>query len=305
MKNTTRRNFLRTTVAAAAGSMLVSPALAGIAAKNSPFKISLAEWSLHKTLFANEMTNLDFPRVSRELGITGVEYVNQFFKDKAKDERYLAELKKICKNEGVESVLIMCDGEGMVGHPKKEERLQTVENHKKWVDAAKFLGCHSIRVNAASQGSFEEQQKLAADGLRMLCEYGDKQKINILVENHGGWSSHGEWLAGVMELTDHKRVGTLPDFGNFIINRQTGEEFDRYEGVKLLMPYAEGVSAKSHEFNQQGEEIHSNYYQLMKIVKDSGYKGWVGIEYEGSKLPEKEGIIATRDLLEKVFARLD
>lgn len=304
MKNTSRRNFLRTTVAATAGSMLVSSAFAGISSKRSPFKISLAEWSLHKTLFANEMTNLDFPRVARELGITGLEYVNQFFKDKARDESYLTELKKICKNEGVESVLIMCDGEGMVGHPKKEERLQTVENHKKWIDAANFLGCHSIRVNAGSQGSFEEQQKLAADGLRMLCEYGDKQKINILVENHGGWSSHGEWLAGVMKLTDHKRVGTLPDFGNFIINRQTGEEFDRYEGVKLLMPYAKGVSAKSHEFNNEGDEVHSNYYKLMQIVKDAGYKGWVGIEYEGSKLPEKEGIIATRKLLEKVFAQM-
>lgn len=304
MKNTSRRNFLRTTVAAAAGSMLVSPAIAGMALKKSPFKISLAEWSLHKALFANEMTNLDFPRVSKELGITGVEYVNQFFKDKAKDQSYLAELKKICKNEGVESVLIMCDGEGMVGHPEKAERQKTVENHKKWVDAAKFLGCRSIRVNAGSQGSYEEQQKLAADGLRMLCEYGETQKINILVENHGGWSSHGEWLAGVMELTDHKRVGTLPDFGNFIINRQTGEEFDRYKGVELLMPYAEGVSAKSHAFDNQGDETNSNFYKLMKIVKDSGYKGWVGIEYEGSELPEKEGIIATRKLLDKVFTQL-
>ncbi len=304
MKNTSRRNFLRTTVAAAAGSMLVSPAFAGMAFKKSPFKISLAEWSLHKTLFAKEMTNLEFPRVAKELGITGVEYVNQFFKDKAKDNSYLTELKNICKNEGVESVLIMCDGEGMVGHPEKAEREKTVENHKKWIDAAKFLGCHSIRVNAGSQGSYEEQQKLAADGLHMLCEYGDTQKINILVENHGGWSSHGEWLAGVMELTDHKRVGTLPDFGNFIINRQTGEEFDRYKGVELLMPYAEGVSAKSHAFDSQGDETKSNYYKLMKIVKDSGYKGWVGVEYEGSELPEKEGIIATRKLLEKVFTQL-
>jgi L-ribulose-5-phosphate 3-epimerase len=304
MRNTSRRNFLRTTVAITAGSVFVSPALAGMATSKTPFKISLAEWSLHKTLFAGEMTNLDFPRVTRELGITGVEYVNQFFKDKAKDNTYLGELKKICKNEGVESVLIMCDGEGMVGHPEKEERLKTLENHKKWIDAAKFLGCHSIRVNAGSQGSFEEQQKLAADGLRMLCEYGEKQKINILVENHGGWSSHGEWLAGVMELTDHKMVGTLPDFGNFIINRQTGEEFDRYKGTELLMPYAKGVSAKSHAFDNQGDETKSNFYKLMKIVKDSGYKGWVGVEYEGSELPEKEGIIATRKLLEKVFAQM-
>lgn len=275
------------------------------ATAGSPFKISLAEWSLHKTLFAGEMTNLDFPVVTRQMGIEGVEYVNQFFKDKAKDEKYLAQLKQVTDNEGIKNVLIMCDGEGMVGHPEKEQRLQTVENHKKWVDAAAFLGCHSIRVNAASQGSYEEQQKLAADGLRMLCEYGDNQNINIIVENHGGLSSNGNWLAGVMEMIDHKRAGTLPDFGNFIIDRGTGEEFDRYKGVELLMPYAKGVSAKSHEFDEQGNEIHSDYYRLMKIVNDSGYHGYVGIEYEGSKLPEKEGIIATKQLLEKVFASLD
>ena len=304
MNNTSRRTFIRTAVAATAGSMIVSPAFAGMMAKKSRFKISLAEWSLHKTLFANEMTNLDFPRVARELGITGVEYVNQFFKDKANDQKYLAELKNICKNEGVESVLIMCDGEGMVGHPDKAEREKTLENHKKWIDAAKFLGCHSIRVNAGSRGSYEEQQKLAADGLRMIGEYGAKQKINVLVENHGGLSSNGEWLSGVMKMVDHKRVGTLPDFGNFIINRQTGEAYDRYRGMKLLMPFAKGVSAKSHDFNEQGDEIHSDFYRIMNIVKDAGYKGWVGIEYEGSKLPEKEGIIATRKLLEKVFAQI-
>ena len=242
--------------------------------------------------------------MARELGIGGVEYVNQFFKDKARDENYLAELKKICKNEGVTSVLIMCDGEGMVGHPEKAERIKTVENHKKWIDAAKFLGCHSIRVNAGSKGGFEEQQKLAADGLHMLCEYGDTRKINVIVENHGGLSSNGEWLAGVMKRVDHKRVGTLPDFGNFIINRETGEEFDRYRGVELLMPYAKGVSAKSNHFDEQGNETRSDYYRLMKIVKDSGYKGWVGIEYEGRELPEKEGVIATKRLLEKVFASL-
>ena len=304
MKNTNRRNFLRTTMAATAGAMLVSPAIAGMATKKSPFKISLAEWSFHKTLFANEMTNLEFPVITRKLGIEGVEYVNQFFKDKAKDEAYLAELKKICKNEGVESVLIMCDGEGMVGHPEKEERIKTVENHKKWVDAAAFLGCHSIRVNAGSRGEYEEQQKLAADGLSMLGEYGDSKKINVIVENHGGLSSNGEWLAGVMKMVDHKRVGTLPDFGNFFINRKTGEEFDRYKGVELLMPFAKGVSAKSNVFDAEGNEANMDYYRLMKIVKDAGYKGYVGIEYEGQELSEKDGVIATKKLLEKVFATL-
>lgn len=304
MNTTNRRNFIKTSIAATAGTMLVSPVLGGIAAKKSPFKISLAEWSLHKTLFAKEMTNLQFPVVSRELGIDAVEFVNQFFKDQAKDEKYLAELLKITKNEGVTNVLIMCDGEGMVGAPDKSERMKTVENHKKWIDAAAFLGCHSIRVNAGSQGSYEEQQKLAADGLRMLCEYGDTKKINILVENHGGLSSNGDWLSGVMKMVDHKRVGTLPDFGNFTINRETGEEYDRYKGVEQLMRFAKGVSGKSYAFDAQGNETTMDFYRLMKIVKDSGYKGYVDVEYEGSELSEKEGIIATKKLLEKVFASL-
>lgn len=301
--NTNRRNFLKTT-SAAAGAMLISPSFAAMGEKKSRYKISLAEWSLHKALFAKEMTNLDFPVVTREMGLEGVEYVNQFFKDKAKDEAYLAELKKITRNEGVENVLIMCDGEGMMGHPEKKEREKTVDNHKKWVDAAAFLGCHSIRVNAGSRGEFEEQQKLAADGLRMLCEYGDSRKINVIVENHGGLSSNGEWLAGVMKMVDHKRVGTLPDFGNFIINRQTGEEYDRYKGMELLMPFAKGVSAKSNVFNEKGDEANMDYFRLMKIVDDAGYKGFVGIEYEGRVLPEKEGIMATKKLLERTFKAL-
>jgi sugar phosphate isomerase/epimerase len=304
MNTSNRRNFIKTTIAATAATMLVSPAFAGFAAKKSPFKVSLAEWSLHKTLFAKEMTNLQFPVVSRELGIDAVEYVNQFFKEQAKDEKYLAELLKIAKNEGITNVLIMCDGEGMVGAPDKAERIKTVENHKKWIDAAAFLGCHSIRVNAGSQGSYEEQQKLAADGLHMLCEYGDTKKINVIVENHGGLSSNGDWLSGVMKMVDHKRVGTLPDFGNFTINRETGEQYDRYKGVEQLMPYAKGVSGKSYAFDAQGNETTMDFYRLMKIVKESGYKGYVDVEYEGSELSEKEGIIATKKLLEKVFASL-
>jgi len=304
MKNTSRRKFLKTTMAATAGTFMLSLAIASVTSKKSAFKISLAEWSFHRALFANEMTNLDFPVVTRELGMDGVEYVNQFFKDKAKDEKYLAELKKVAKNESVTNVLIMCDGEGMVGHPDKEERIKTVENHKKWIDAAAFLGCHSVRVNAGSRGEYEEQQKLAADGLRMLCEYGDTKKINVIVENHGGLSSNAEWLVGVMKLVDHKRVGTLPDFGNFTINRDTGEEYDRYKGVELLMPYAKGVSGKSYAFDANGNETKMDFYRLMKIVKDSGYKGYVDVEFEGSELSEQEGVIATKKLLEKVFDSL-
>lgn len=272
------------------------------------FTISLAEWSLHRTLGSGTMTNLDFPRVARETyGIDAIEYVNQFFKNKAKDTEYLTELKKRCSDEGVQSLLIMCDGEGALGDADDAKRTQAVENHYKWVDAALFLGCHSIRVNAQSSGEFEEQQRLAADGLRRLTEYAAKSSLNVIVENHGGLSSNGAWLAATIKKADHPRCGTLPDFGNFNVGTKDGktEVYDRYLGVKEMMPYAKAVSAKSHEFDSEGNETKTDYRQMMKIVVDAGYSGRVGIEYEGGKHSEEEGIKLTKSLLEKVRAEME
>jgi sugar phosphate isomerase/epimerase len=258
------------------------------------FEISLAEWSLHNTLGKGVMTNLDFPVVARrEYGISAVEYVNQFFKDKAKDAAYLKELKMRCEGEGVRSVLIMCDGEGSTGDTDSAKRKQAAENHFKWVDAAKYLGCHSIRVNAYSTGSREEQAKLCADGLAQIGVYAAKQKINVIVENHGGLSSHGDWLMDVMRRVGMKNVGTLPDFGNFY-------EYDRYKGIEEMMPGAKGVSAKSHDFDAGGNETTKDYARIMNIVKASGYRSYVGIEYEGQRMSEYDGIMATKALLEKL-----
>jgi L-ribulose-5-phosphate 3-epimerase len=280
-------------------------ALAGLVrakdTKKPLFDISLAEWSFNKSLFGKKMTNLDFPVVTKkEFGITAVEYVNQFFKDKARDNKYLAELKKRCDDNGVKSVLIMCDNEGHLGDSDEKKRKQAVENHHKWVEAAKYLGCHSIRVNAHSMGSYDEQIKLAADGLRQLCEYGDKHDINVIVENHGGLSSNGEWLVAVMKKVNHKRVGTLPDFGNFRLEKD--KWYDRYKGVKEMMPYAKGVSAKSESFDDKGNEKSTDYRKMMAIVLDAGYRGYVGIEFGGGKKPEEEapGIKSTKKLLETV-----
>jgi len=281
--------------------------LAGIplfaASKEPLYRISLAEWSLHLAIFAGEFDHLDFARAARnDYGIEAVEYVNQFFFEKANDQAYLREMKKRAEGEGVRGLLIMCDREGQLGDPDEKNRTQTVENHHKWVEAAKFLGCHSIRVNARSAGSYEEQMKLAADGLRRLVEFGDQHGINVIVENHGGLSSNGQWLTGVMKLVDHPRCGTLPDFGNFRVSRE--EEYDRYQGVKELMPYAKGVSAKSHDFDENGNETRTDYTRMMKIVVDAGYHGYVGIEYEGRNLSEPEGIRATKKLLERVREQL-
>lgn len=263
------------------------------------YSISLAQWSLHRTLFAKEMDNLDFARRTREeFGLDAVEYVNTFFFDRVRDTDYLGEMKRRADGAGVRSLLIMCDRLGEVGHPDTSKRTEAVRNHAPWMDAAAFLGCHSIRVNAASQGTYEEQQRLAADGLRKLTELGAQRDLNVIVENHGGLSSNGEWLSGVMRLVDHPNCGTLPDFGNFNISRD--ERYDRYKGIAEMMPFAKAVSAKSHDFDEDGNETGTDFRRMMRIVVDAGYDGYVGVEYEGTRLPEAAGIVATRDLLLRV-----
>jgi sugar phosphate isomerase/epimerase len=293
----TRREFIGRTAGTLAGLALARHTVFGApaaAARDPLFKISLAQWSLHRALQAREIDHLDFAKVTRtEFGIEAVEYVNQFFKDKARDAAYLAEMNKRAADHGVHQHLIMCDGEGRLGDPDATKRAEAVENHRRWVEAARTLGCATIRVNAASDGSFEEQQKLAADGLRRLCEVADPLGINVIVENHGGLSSNGTWLAGVMRRVDHPRCGTLPDFGNFY-------DYDRYQGVIDLMPFAKAVSAKSHDFDAEGNETKMDYRRLMTTVVDAGYRSWVGIEYEGDRLPEREGIAATLRLLQRV-----
>ena len=299
--NNSRRKFITSLSASITASSLLSNA--DHHKKKQLFEISIAEWSLHKSLFGKKITNLEFPVIAKkEFDISAVEYVNQFFKDKANDKNYLNELKKICDNEGVKSLLIMCDGEGKLGDPDKSKRLSSVNNHKRWVEAAKHLGCHSIRVNASSSGSYDDQQKLAADGLSKLSEFASTHGLNVIVENHGGLSSNGQWLSAVMKSVNMKNCGTLPDFGNFRIGG--GKTYDRYKGVNELMPFAKAVSAKSHDFDDNGNEIHTDYHKMMKIVIDAGYRGYVGIEYEGSKLGEYDGIKATKKLLESVREKL-
>jgi sugar phosphate isomerase/epimerase len=282
-------------------SGLVDPR-AGV--RGLPFRISLAQWSLNRELGAKQSDHLDFARIAKQdYGIEAIEYVNTFFKTHAEDAPYLAEMNKRAKDQGVFQHLIMCDGEGRLGDPDEKARLQAVENHRKWIHAAHELGCITIRVNAASEGSYEEQQKLAADGLHRLCMLGDEAGINVIVENHGGLSSNGKWLSGVMRMINHPRAGTLPDFGNFDLGN--GQQYDRYLGVAELMQYAKAVSAKTHDFDDvTGEETTKDYRRLMKIVTDSGFHSWVGIEYEGNRLPEREGIKRTLALLNKVRSEM-
>lgn len=295
-----RRNFLKlcSVTGVGLGTVGLNPLLSCGSEKKLFFKISLAEWSLHKMLFDKEITNLDFPKMAKEeFGINAVEYVSIFFKEKVKDKNYLEKLKTQTNDLGVVNLLIMVDGEGFLGDLDDEKRKMAVTNHHKWIDAAKFLGCHSIRVNAHGEGSYDEVKNAAIDGLGSLTKYGESQKINVIVENHGGYSSDGKWLSEVIKQVNNSYCGTLPDFGNFY-------EYDRYLGVEEMMPFAKGVSAKSYNFDEEGNETKIDYKKMLNIVKSAGYNGYIGVEYEGKILSEIEGVHATKNLLEKIGGTL-
>jgi sugar phosphate isomerase/epimerase len=342
MKSTRRENLkVITKGLVGAGIMGYTPSLIGCKSKNSAqevqteekikdmfFDISLAQWSLHKSFFGDSLSNgfgpfiqglqndpdsllrgglnpADFPLIAkREYGIDAVEYVNTFYFSKAKNMEFWKGMKEKCDSEGVKSVLIMCDALGDLGDTNDSKRAEAVTNHHPWVDIANYLGCHAIRVNAAGSGTAEEVKDAAVQGLGALTEYGSKNGISIIVENHGGYSSNGAWLADVMKQVNDPNCGTLPDFGNFCITRNADfsckEEYDRYKGTEELMPYAKGISAKTHDFDEEGNEIHTDFMKMMKIIKDAGYTGYVDIEYEGRTLSEPDGIRATKALLEKV-----
>ena len=308
--NPSRRSFLQgasLALGAVGGYAFATPAAAaadpaGASRGAAPFKISLAQGSLHKELAASRLDPLDFARVANGFGLDAIEYVSQFYKAKASDKSYWAELKRRAAGEGVCSLLITVDAEGELGAAAERARQRAVDNHKKWVERAAFLGCHAIRVNAGSQGTEDEQANWVSDGLRRLCEFSDPHGISVLVSNQGGLSSKGSWLAEVLTAVGHKRCGSLPDFGNFELG--AGIEHDRYKAVRELMPFARAVNAKSYDFDARGDETNINYPLMLKIVTDAGYHGYVSIEYEGKRLSEHAGIERTKKLLERVRTQL-
>ncbi len=318
------------------GAQAAKKAAEAVAVAKEPFfKISLAQWSLHRSFFGparddksfedffkalmtdpdsilqGDINPIDFPAIAKkEYGVDAVEFVNTFYFNKAKNMDYLKDLKGRCDGEGVKPVLIMCDALGDLGDLDSAKQKAAVENHYQWVEAAKFLGCHAIRVNAAGKGTAEEVKAAAIEGLGSLTEFGKANGISIIVENHGSYSSNGAWLASVMKGVNSPFCGTLPDFGNFCIKRKEGdynvceEEYDRYKGTAELMPFAKGVSAKTHDFDADGNETSTDYLKMLKIVKDAGYTGYIDIEYEGQTLSEPDGIRATKKLLERVGKEL-
>ncbi len=306
---TNRRNFLKSTGLATAALGLGLPQLSFSRPKaDLPFKISLAEWSVNRLLFSKQLDHLDFALEAKKNGILAVEYVNQFFMDKAQDLTYLKEMNTRCQNEGITQVLIMVDREGMLGARSDTDRMKAVDNHKKWIEAAKFLGCHTVRVNGYSDIAWSqnptdaaEASKLVSDGIHKLCEFAEPHGLRIVIENHGGFSSNGKWLAETIRNAKHPLAGTLPDFGNFRIGTMEGKpvSYDSYRGVNELMPLAAGVSLKPKVWDDAGNESNLDYARMMKIVLSHNYHGHVGIEH-GEREREWASIVEIRQILENL-----
>ncbi|MGB5781154.1 MAG: TIM barrel protein [Eudoraea sp.] len=312
----TRRSFIKKTVLG--GAALSAPYIDVFASKltqnSTALKLSLAQWSLNRAFFKGELNANDFPDIAKNsFGLNAVEYVNAFYKEYGKSEKFWNQLKGKAKAAGVKNLLIMVDDEGELGNPNNKERRKAIENHYKWINAAKLLGCHSIRVNAFGQGNRIELKNSLVDGLGRLSDYGAKENINVLIENHGLHTSDGKFMTSIIKEVNNKHLGTLPDFGNWCLNAKWGstqndkckDMYDPYQGVADFLPYAKGVSAKSYNFDANGNETFLDYRRLLKTVKDSGFIGYIGIEYEGERLSEPEGIKATKALIEKVWLNLE
>jgi len=317
---TTRRSFLKNI--AWASTALSTTSILACTNKPKPItnqviekelKISLAQWSLNRAFFAKKIDPIDFANIAiKEYAIKAIEFVSQFYIDHAKEDSFWIAMKERSYNVDVENLLIMVDDEGDLGNTNDAKRKTAVENHYKWVHAAKLSGCHSIRVNAFGEGTKEAVRTALIDGMGQLATYAAKENINIIIENHGLFSSDGKFITSIMKEVNMPNFGTLPDFGNWCTNAKWGstqknkcdEVYDRYQGVKDFLPYAKGVSAKSYNFNKKGEDTIIDYQKMLKIVKDSDYDGYIGIEYEGEDLGESEGIRITKALMEKVWKNL-
>jgi len=323
---TSRRNFIKNAAVGAAGLGLAAALPDFLLAddrKDLFFKFAISQFSFASQFWTKKLDPLDFAAKSKELGILGLDYCSMFFADKAKDSSYLNELKKRAADNGSYNLRIMVDGEGVLGDLNDATRTKAIENHYKWVDAAATLGCPMIRVNVEGDGAPADVAKAAADSLNRLIEYGSKQNVDVIVENHVGISCNAAWLAGVMKQVNSKHCGTLADFGNFCINRTKSEtndiagymktkcleEYDKYKGMTELMPFAKGIHVKSHVFLPNGDDAETDFYKMFKIIKDSGFTGWASIEYEGGLfkmytqdakyLDDYAGVTATKKLAEK------
>lgn len=289
MEKVTRRGFIGKSLAIGAGSLAAPSLLKMQTAQAAPKSawigkndISLAQWALVDEVRSGKWKTLDFPRIAREdFGLNGIEFVNTLFE--VPIANYLNQLKRNANDHGVKMVLIMVDAEGETCTPLKEERKQTVINHRKWIDIAQYLGCHAIRTNCIGAKDIDKAEALkwSTETYHMMLEYAVPAGISILIENHGGVSNDADWMVSLMKEVNNKYFGVLPDW------REPGSQFDNVGFLEKTLPYAGGMSFRNQPTDALTEK-------MIKMTHDKGFRGWYGIESSG-----RENIKKSKELLLK------
>jgi len=306
-----RRKFNKIVSSLSSGIILSNGYSCSNLNKVDKYGISLAQWSLHKMIKIDKTLNpIDFAQKSKELGFDAIEYVSTLYRpilEKMSIKEMTKKLINKSKEHDVKNLLIMVDDEGNLSSSNLSEIKEAIDKHKRWIEMASKLECHSVRVNLEGEDQLDKWKDNSIKGLSLLSEFASNYNVNIIVENHGGNSSIGKELAEVIKNVNLDNCGTLPDFGNFCIKRKNGSlydgpcdiEYDKYEGMRNLMPYAKAVSAKSYDFDPFGNETTIDFKKMMDIVDEFNYNGYLGIEYEGNNHSEINGIELTKKLIQK------
>jgi sugar phosphate isomerase/epimerase len=281
----------------------------GFKSESKP-KLVLAQWTFNKDLFAGKMTTIDFVNKAAEMGFDGVEFVSQFIKDKVNDDAYLAELKLASETAGIKNTMISVDvSEAKLGSSDPDERDIATAKHKEWIVAASKLNCPTIRVNAHGDGTADEMMSAMFNSVKELANFGKSYNVGVTIENHGQYSSDGKWLSQLIGKLVPYGVGSVADFDNWCIEREGGKlwgtpcikEYDRYLGMKELLPTARSVSVKAFDFDEQGNAIKTDFKRMFQLIKEAQYDEYLAIEFEGHDMDPIEGIRKTLELVDQCW----
>lgn len=273
--------------------MIAAPSAAR--SKRKPI-LSCETYSLRSYFGSKEITYLTVPKLLKQMGIPGVTY-NDIWME-SWDNAYLDRIKRACREAGVKITGLICEGNlATQDEAKWEEQIRTDE---KKMRAAAYLGAPIVRLNIGGLGdekldaTIGVQRVIAA--FKRLLPLAKELNVKMTIENHGGVSKKADWILEIIKGTDPKWVGACLDFGNW------PDEIRNSESAKLA-PYAYHTHVKCHTFTSEGEDTNKDYKYLLGLLKNSGYRYAVSIEYEGPD-DQKVGVAKSRDLILKYWPEL-
>ncbi|MDP9380017.1 MAG: sugar phosphate isomerase/epimerase [Chloroflexota bacterium] len=258
-------------------------------------QLAVSSWSLRshinnepswtgRPVGARDFPVYEFPRYVKEtFGVDAVEVCEIHIP--RPDAARLDQLKESLQSSDVRVVNVPIDV-GDISQPDATKREHDLKLIEFWLDVAAYLGSPAARVNSGS-GNLES----AIESYQRLARYGEQVGVRLVLENHGGLSADLGNIQRMLESVP-SNFGTSPDFGNF-------PEEKRYDGLALMVPRAAVVHAKTYDFNAAGEFHNFDFARCLSIVRDSGFDGYLSVEFEG-KGDQPQGVRQTIDLIRRL-----